>query len=624
VQFAVKECEAKVATATEAMMQMEAEVGHLKEARTACMQQVEAKAKMLVRHEALQKSYTEWAIKISERKGRSQAVEADIQQLGQWIAEAEQQEEAARKYTQLTVSIQECQNRLLHLELVKERYKALVTQQAAFRQVDIDLQRYTTVDQQQKAAEKLAVDTEAAWKALQIDPTTAEMLEWQQRQAYVALQEQHVTEALRTLKDATQDSECPTCGQTLTTHSRENRVQHLNRWQMETLPGLRAELATEKAALDHSKAKWAQARQAAFEAMQAQQKKLQSVLRLVDQRATLRQRCTQVESELCEAQKAWDQLGEAQQYNPDEAAELDARVEALKTEAVGFQDAAKRYAQLPLWRKQLVQKQCQSQALQRELAELTQAQVAVEYDSATHEHDRQEHTAAVNTANDVERNLTNANQKLSQHQLASERDRDALERAIQLQDRFADAAKAFQREDHLFTFLSEFQEHFFTANVGRVVERATQLLRHAVTDQSILGIRFDHDSLVYLDASHHPRSVARLSGGEKALMGLCLRIALAEQAQAITRTGKVSFLVLDEVLSSLDDERREAVQRIFEDVLHRGIFEHIIMITHLDSVKHGWRGATLEVHKIDSKTSKVTAGMSDSGDAGLAEPVEGC
>jgi DNA repair exonuclease SbcCD ATPase subunit len=97
---------------------------------------------------------------------------------------------------------------------------------------------------------------------------------------------------------------------------------------------------------------------------------------------------------------------------------------------------------------------------------------------------------------------------------------------------------------------------------------------------------------------------------------------MAEQAQAIARTGKVRFLVLDEVLSSLDDERREAVQRIFEDVLRLGIFEHIIMITHLDAVKHGWRGATLEVHKVDSKTSKVITGMSEPRDMGLAESME--
>jgi DNA repair exonuclease SbcCD ATPase subunit len=283
--------------------------------------------------------------------------------------------------------------------------------------------------------------------------------------------------------------------------------------------------------------------------------------------------------------------------------ELEARVDVLRERAEAVEEAAKRYAQLLHWHEQLRKKQHQLQELQQKLAKLTQEQVAVGYDSTAHQSARDEHTAAMKEANNAERDLNDAKLGLSKRQSATEHVRAALERGIQFQTRFANAVQAFQREDHLFTFLSEFQEHFFTANVGRVVERATQLLRHAVTDQSILGIRFDHDRLVYLDASHHPRSVARLSGGEKALVGLCLRIALAEQAQAITRTGKVRFLVL-------------------EDVVRRGIFEHIIMITHLDAVKHGWRAATLEVHKIDSKTSKVIVGVPDHRDVGLAEPVE--
>src|SRR5262249_43659910 len=160
------------------------------------------------------------------------------------------------------------------------------------------------------------------------------------------------------------------------------------------------------------------------------------------------------------------------------------------------------------------------------------------YDSVAHQSAKDEYTTVIQEASDVERNLTDANKEFNEYQSATEHARESLKRATQLQTRFADAVKAFQREDSLFTFLREFQEHFFTANVGRVTERATQLLRHAITDQSILGIRFDHDSLVYLDASHHPRPVkTRSSGGEKALMGLCLRIALAEQAQAITHTG---------------------------------------------------------------------------------------
>jgi exonuclease SbcC len=618
-QIYLMEHEAKVAKAEEAMKQAEAVVRHLEEARKACERQVKAKAKTLEHHAVLQALSTEWAIKIGICKGQIQSVEHDRQQWGQRITEAEQHSEAAEKYAQLTASIPKCRERLLRLELVRAHHEALVKQQTALHKVDGELQGYATVDQQQQAAQKLATDTEAAWNALQVDPTTAEMLAWQQRQAYVDLQEQHVTEALRTLKDASQDSECPTCGHTLTTHSREERVQHLNYWQMETLPGLRAERATEKAALDHRKAKWDQARQATLKAMQLQQNKLQSVLRLVDQRSTLLRRRAETDGELRKAQETWVQLGEAQPYNPIEGKELKVRIAALEAQAKQIQEAANRYAQLPQWHEQLVQKQHQLQKLQQELVELVQEQAAVGYDIAAYQSAKDEHTTAMNEASDTNNKLIDENKKLNECHSDTERDREALERAIQLRDRFADTVQAFQRDDSLLTFLSEFKDHFFTANVGRVVERATQLLRHAVTDQSILGLRFDPDSLVYLDASHHPRSVARLSGGEKALVGLCLRIALAEQAQAITRTGKVRFLVLDEVLSSLDDERREAVQRIFEDVLRRGIFEHIIMITHLDAVKHGWRGATLEVHKVDSKTSKVIVGGPDTRDVGLGE-----
>ena len=622
VQVVVAKRKATVVEAEEAMKQAEAAVSGLKETCKVCENQVAVKAEALRHYDVLQTSYTEWAIKISGCSDGIKLVEDDIQQLGQRIAEAERHAEAASEYTRLAALIQQCQHRLSRLELVKDRHEALVKQQAAFRQVDGDLQGYAIVDQQQQEAEKLAADTEVAWKALQDDPTAAEMLAWQQRKAHVDLQEQHSSEALCTLKDATQDSECPTCGHTLTAHGRKERVQHLNHWLMETLPGLRANLATEKTVLNHRKEKWAQDKQAAFKTMQARRQDLQNVLQRVYRRDALLQHRVEVERELHKAQEAWVQLGETQPYNLTEVTELEGRVCTLGARAEEVEEAANRYAQLPHWHEQLGQKRYQLQDLQQKLAELTQAQVAVGYDSTAHQSARDKHTTAMKEANNAERDLTGAKLELSKRQSATEHVREALERSIQFQVRFANAVKVFQREDHLFTFLSEFQEHFFTANVGRVVERATQLLRHAVTDQSILGIRFDHDRLVYLDASHHPRSMARLSGGEKALVGLCLRIALAEQAQAITRTGKSRFLVLDEVLSSLDDERREAVQRIFEDVLRRGIFEHIIMITHLDAVKHGWRGATLEVHKIDSKTSKVVAGVHAHRDVGLAEPVE--
>ena len=139
---------------------------------------------------------------------------------------------------------------------------------------------------------------------------------------------------------------------------------------------------------------------------------------------------------------------------------------------------------------------------------------------------------------------------------------------------------------------------------------------------SNLGVKFDRDEFQYLDASYSPRPVSRLSGGEKALVGLCLRIALAEQAQTITKTGRVKFLVLDEVLSSLDDERSEAVKRIFDDVLLHGIFDHIIMITHLDTVKQSWHAHWLSVQKLDGKISRVMSSLPGEVPMDLTEELE--
>ena len=54
-----------------------------------------------------------------------------------------------------------------------------------------------------------------------------------------------------------------------------------------------------------------------------------------------------------------------------------------------------------------------------------------------------------------------------------------------------------------------------------------------------------------------------------------------------------------------DEERCEAVKRIFVDVLQRGNFEHIIMITHLGTIKQSWHSNELAVEKLDGKMSTV-------------------
>jgi DNA repair exonuclease SbcCD ATPase subunit len=209
---------------------------------------------------------------------------------------------------------------------------------------------------------------------------------------------------------------------------------------------------------------------------------------------------------------------------------------------------------------------------------------------------------------EIRSQLHEAELALKDAQLNTQAAQKDVESSRSYHSRFSAYIQEYHREERLREHLEEFKKHFFEANTEEVMRRTTELLMHAITDQSILGVKFDKDELQYLDAGYSPRPVSRLSGGEKALVGLCLRIALAEQAQIITKTGRLKFLVLDEVLSSLDDERSEEVKRIFDDVLQRGIFDHIIMITHLDTVKQSWHAHWLSVQKLDGKISRVVLG----------------
>src|SRR5207245_2922379 len=58
-------------------------------------------------------------------------------------------------------------------------------------------------------------------------------------------------------------------------------------------------------------------------------------------------------------------------------------------------------------------------------------------------------------------------------------------------DRFRTHVQEYYREERLCEHLNDFKKHFFEANTGEVMRRTTQLLMHAITDQSILGVRFD-------------------------------------------------------------------------------------------------------------------------------------
>ena len=97
------------------------------------------------------------------------------------------------------------------------------------------------------------------------------------------------------------------------------------------------------------------------------------------------------------------------------------------------------------------------------------------------------------------------------------------------------------------------------------------------------------------ETGHHP--VTRFSGGERMRINLALRLGISEViARRSGYKGKIETLIIDEGLSALDEEGRQATIEILRQLRKR--FRKILVISHLDEVKDAF-----ETRLIVSKTA---------------------
>ena len=577
--------------------------------------------KKLTAHEALEMTFNAVGQEISTLRALVARTQRDIDSLQGRVSAAEKCADAARVHAELETKIAGYANRLAVLPRIKDRFERLTKARSDHKAKETKLAGLAHLDEALTQATAEEGDAKKRREQLEADPTLADYNVWRGRKAALDHQEAQTRDALTTLGKSETTAQCPTCDRPLDEHQRESRIQHLETWLTSTLPQLSEDLAQEETALKRRRTEWVQARQGATDECDAATKKLFQVTRQIDERSTLQAQLLTAAREVEDAQSAWDELAEPHPYEPAEVERVRAEKDTLSKRAEELKKEAEQYARLAELQAELVTKRTEIEGYTEEIQQKTKAQGKIGYNPETHEAAKSALTHAQDALDVALGQRHEADMLAQKAQAAVEQATQALKKGNEVRSSWQEATVDFRRADQLYALLSDFLNYYFDANTKQVSERASELILYAVTDGSILGIEFDEAGrLYYFDASHHRRLVgkARPSGGEKALIGLCLRIALAEQARAIARTGKLSFLVLDEVLSSLDDERRDAVQRIFEQVQQTGVFQHIILITHLQAVKDQWQATRLDVRKLPGGGSQFATGS----DSMTMEPGE--
>jgi len=622
-----KEVEARqeaVGVASNALSAAERELERLEGERDERQDTVTTTQGVFEAQEELSKQYEAFAQPIATLEGQIKQIDGDIDKLEQEITDAGAHADAAEEHQRLQGELDQCKNRLARLPLIKERHEAFQKVEAQRKQLDDDLHAYADADAKLFEAQEREKTAKAEWNRLQDDPTITDERDLQVRKAKLATEKGQTLQARKALLDQPDEARCPTYNEPLSEAARQLRIAELTTILNECLlPGL-AQIAEEEQQLQLRRREWQAQKQSAHKTYEDCRQATLGQQRHVDKRDDLQRQLRDSTTECHEAHDAWNGLGERAPYDPDEQRQLKLRMTEVETRRQTLHEQADLYNRLPLLRQQLVYKQEEYLQAQDTLREQSAERDAVGYDPEQHRAAEQAHDDAVECLARAQRYVDNAGLHIKACQAQVQQAGEAVSKAEGYWEQCTEALAAFQREDHLLVLLSEFKDHFFTANTQQVAQRTSELLRHAISDGTILGVQFDEQHrLQYLDGSHVARPIVRrLSGGEKALIGLCLRIALAEQAQTITGTARIRCLILDEVLSSLDEERRDSVQRIFEDVQRRGVFEHVLMITHLDAVKHGWPAHSLEVRKVDSKTSTVIPGSAYLSDTQVVDELE--
>lgn len=125
--------------------------------------------------------------------------------------------------------------------------------------------------------------------------------------------------------------------------------------------------------------------------------------------------------------------------------------------------------------------------------------------------------------------------------------------------------------------LSGFREHLAKDTVPRITDYASDLM-NAITDGKFTSINMDEKyNITVTDDNGKELDVHALSGGEQSAVAISMRLAISEMLSG----GDASMLILDEVLTAMDDNRAQSILETIQEAGHG----QVIIIAHNDIIR---------------------------------------
>jgi exonuclease SbcC len=143
--------------------------------------------------------------------------------------------------------------------------------------------------------------------------------------------------------------------------------------------------------------------------------------------------------------------------------------------------------------------------------------------------------------------------------------------------------------------LERFREHLVSRTAPAINQEASQLLA-LFTQGRYTELVLDDSYEVYMGDSGRLLPLERFSGGEQDLAHLALRLGISRLLATRSGAPEIRFLALDEVFSSLDTERCDALLGALRGLT--GLYSQVFAVTHLERLQESF-DSVVQVKLVD-------------------------
>jgi exonuclease SbcC len=237
--------------------------------------------------------------------------------------------------------------------------------------------------------------------------------------------------------------------------------------------------------------------------------------------------------------------------------------------------------------------------LDGELAALAAEAEGLAFDEAEHarlEDELERATEALDAARAAEREASDALKDVekTEAELAA-----AMRQAKETQAKVDELRSQARYVERVAMLLEGFRDHL-VARVGPELSREAEALFRELTNHEYDDLKVDEEKLTIQIADGDSYfAIDRFSGSETDLANLALRVAISTQLSRLSGAD-VGMMVLDEVLASLDEERKDLMVQALGRLSSR--FHQLFVVTHAEQVKDQFPASIL-VQKVGRRRS---------------------